>query len=67
MYIFTFILGLIIGFMSKVGIDYYHDFILRQEKTAERMDDILTQWKAMELAAKEIEDWKKITHDKMDR
>lgn len=46
----TFILGIICGFCAKLGFDYYHKFILRQEKASMAMEEILINWKAIEKA-----------------
>lgn len=49
MSIFTFVLGLIIGFFIKLGMDFYHQFKNEQEKTAIKMEEVLTKFKAMEM------------------
>lgn len=49
MSIFTFVLGLIIGFFIKLGMDFYHQFRNEQEKTAIKMEEVLTKFKAMEM------------------
>lgn len=54
MSIFLFILGLILGFSAKFGIDQYHFYINNQEKTALKMEEILINFKAIE-KAKELE------------
>lgn len=55
MSIFTFILGFIIGFFIKLGMDFYHEFKKEQEKTAIQMEDVLTRFKAMEMVKEEKE------------
>jgi len=47
--IFLFVLGLIIGFGAKLGIDQYQYFIERQKKTQDEMEEVLTRFKAIEL------------------
>lgn len=49
MSIFTFILGLIIGFGIKLGFDRYHLFRTEEEKRAREMEELLVRWKAVEL------------------
>lgn len=53
MTVFTFILGLIIGFFIKLAFDFYHEFKNEQQKTAEKMEDVLTRFKAMEIVKEE--------------
>lgn len=57
MSIFTFILGFIIGFFIKLGMDFYHEFRNQQEKTAIQMEDVLTRFKAMEIVKEEKENF----------
>jgi len=49
MSIFLFILGLILGFLLKLGFDEYHYYLDNQKKVTENMEDILTRFKAIEL------------------
>jgi len=48
MNIIMFLLGILCGFGGKLGFDYYHEFIKRQEKSTLAMEDILVNWKAIE-------------------
>jgi len=49
MNIFFLILGIVIGFGLKFGADQYFIFIKREKEQLDRMEDILAQWKAIEL------------------
>lgn len=53
MSIFTFILGLIIGIGLMFGFEKYRLFRNEEEKRAEKMEEILVNWKAMEKALEE--------------
>jgi len=48
MSIFMLILGLLIGFAGKFGADKYHEFKIQEQKTISKMEDILTDFKAIE-------------------
>ncbi len=48
MSIFLFILGLVIGFGAKLGIDMYGEWQSQQKKTYLDMEKILVEWKAIE-------------------
>lgn len=52
MIIFLFILGIIIGFAGKASFDEYHYYRNNQEKATLKMEDILTQFRAIELNKK---------------
>jgi len=49
MAIFTFCLGLLIGFLLKLGFDEYHYFRDNQAKSTSKMEDVLAKFKAMEI------------------
>lgn len=64
MSIITFVLGALFGFGAKLGFDYYHNFINRQEEMVNKMATTMARWDIMaEEAAKEKTDWRKITHE----
>lgn len=44
-----FILGLILGFLLKLGFDEYHYYLENQKKVTENMENILTKFRAIEL------------------
>lgn len=52
MAIFLFILGLLIGFGTKLAADYYVEWSNNQKKTADKMEDLLIKFKAIELNKK---------------
>lgn len=54
MFFIGFLVGLILGFLLKLGFDEYHKFKTEQEITAEQMKDILSNFKALE-KMKELE------------
>lgn len=43
------IIGFLLGFFAKLGFDEYHKFKNEQEKTASKMEDVLTRFKAIEM------------------
>ena len=54
MSILMLLLGIILGFVLKLGMDEYHKFKNEQEKTKEKMEEVLTRWKAMEILNQKI-------------
>lgn len=48
MYILLFTIGLIVGFLLKISYDKYFEFRTRELQTIAKMEDILTNFKALE-------------------
>lgn len=49
MNIIWFIIGVFAGFGIKLGFDYYHEFLKEERNRADRMEDVLVRFKAIEL------------------
>lgn len=52
MTIFILLIGMLLGWLLKFTFDFYHNFKTTEEKRASEMEDILTQFKAIELNKK---------------
>lgn len=46
--VIIFSLGGFLGFSIKLGFDYYHDFIIKQEISLENLNKINAKWELIE-------------------
>ena len=50
MNIIWFIVGVLAGFGTKFGFDYYMEFLLKERERADKMEDVLIKFKIIEQA-----------------